>query len=166
MGFQINIAMGGNGSTADILVDQIWYFNVVAEIEVVTDVVMQSNNGTGGTPTGTQTNTISLNNFGDQGAFQLNFNTGSNLNAIWEVLISNRPYNSLPTNTTATINGTSINFTTSTKDNGDGTFDILITGESPLPDYNPSITISSPSTTSPPGTQYGGVCSCVTFYIN
>ncbi len=167
MGFQIKIVRGDNGVTADVPDDEIWYFNVVAEIEVVNDVVIPSNSsGGGGIPQGTPTTSFSLNNFGDRGAFQLNFNAGSNPGATWEALISNRPYNSLPANTVATINGSPINFTTSTNDNGDGTFNILIVGESPLPDFNPSLTISSPSTTTPPGTQFGGPCSCVTFYLN
>jgi len=137
-GFQIKIVKGDNGVTADVLRDEIWYYNVVAEIEVVTDVVIQSSSN-GGVPQGTQTTSFSLNNFGDQGAFQLNFNAGSNPGANWEALLSNRPYNSLPADTTANINGANVGFTTSYMDNGDGTFNVLITGDSPLPDARHAI---------------------------
>ena len=113
--------------------------------------------GTGSTVPATGFN---LNNFGDAQNFVLNFNAGNNAGSIWQVLISDRPYATLPT-LTANLGGA---LTVSSTANGDGTFNHLITSTDPIPaNNNPSITISG---SSPGGLQFGGPCTCISFFTN
>ncbi|MDO6598404.1 hypothetical protein Q4512_15910, partial [Oceanihabitans sp. 2_MG-2023] len=169
-GFQVMVATGDNGGTADVLVDEVWYFNTSATREVVTDVVLVTSSGSNPvtnptTPSGTPTTDFTQNNFADAQNFSLNFNAGNNAGSTWEALISNRPYAALPT-LTAVSNGSPIGITVVSQDNGDGTYNYLITGTDPLAANNPSITISGGTTGGGTGTQFGGNCTCVTFYIN
>ena len=169
-GFQVMIATGDNGVTADILVDEVWYFNTSATKEVITDVTLSkagsTTGGTGGgsntaAPTGTLTSSLVSDNFQDGNSnapfdLQIRNNSGTTFTNGYQILLDNVPYSSIPNlnlgDHTLTIN-----------DNGDGTYDYLFSYTNSVAAWAsvPNITGGLPV---PAGT--GSSCGCVTFYSN
>ncbi len=168
-GFQVMIVTSNNNNGSDNYVEENWSFEVAATISIVTNVTQGATPPTGGaTPVGRDAIGFRLNNFGDRNNFNLNFNTGNNQGATWEVLITNRPYSSL-SNLTTTVNGTPVPITVTRQDNGNATFNYLITGTTPLPtnQNNPNISImSATGTGGGPGTQDSGGCTCIEFFTS
>ncbi|PKG50663.1 collagen-like protein, partial [Olleya sp. 1-3] len=167
-GFQVMIATGDNGTTADILVDEVWYFNTSATKEVITDVIVANDGGSGdtgstntATPTGTLTTSLVSDNFQDGNSnapfdLQIRNNSGTTFTNGYQILLDNVPYSSIPNlnlgDHTLTIN-----------DNGDGTYDYLFSYTNSVAAWAsvPNITGGLPV---PAGT--GSSCGCVTFYSN
>ena len=113
-------------------------------------------------PRGTPTNDITTDYFSDDASafdIQLRNNSASSI-AKYEIYIENVPYSSL---TITTANG----HTLETYDNGDGTFSHLFTSSVPLDAANPGNTDSSEilgNAPSPPGTNPGTPCNCISYY--
>jgi hypothetical protein len=164
-GFDVYIGTGDNGGTADVYVEEVWYFNVTAEIEVVTDVSLSGSTSppsgvtsltSSGTPTGDFTN-IQLN---DNNAFYwaLQFNAPNAPGTYnYEILLDNVPYD------IGTLNLG--NHTVVEQDNLDGTFDYLFTSTSPINGNNAYREISASSVNFVTSTGTGTACGCITFYL-
>ncbi|SFJ58442.1 hypothetical protein, partial [Olleya namhaensis] len=168
-GFQVMVATGDNGVTADVLVDEVWYFNTSATKEVITDVTVSKpgpsapgGSGTNtATPTGAITGNLVSDNFQDGNGnapfdLQIRNNSGTTFANGYQILLDNVPYSSIPNlnlgDHTLVIN-----------DNGDGTYDYLFSYTNSVAAWAsvPKITGDLPV---PAGT--GSSCGCVTFYSN
>ncbi|MEP0380123.1 MAG: hypothetical protein ABJD26_03120 [Nonlabens ulvanivorans] len=167
-GFKVNVGDNDNGGSDRADFNSEFMFSVIC----LPGFGNGGSTGGGGTSTGSATPTgtpgtgFNLNNFGDAGNFQLAFNAGNNGGSTWETLITNRPYSTLPSDLSATVNGTLVPITFVSEDNGDGTFNHLISSSTPLPAFNPSVTISGGATGGGAGTQNSGQCSCISFFTN
>ncbi|GAK91770.1 long-chain-fatty-acid-CoA ligase [Nonlabens ulvanivorans] len=167
-GFKVNVGDNDNGGSDRADFNSEFMFSVIC----LPGFGNGGSTGGGGTSTGSATPTgtpgtgFNLNNFGDAGNFQLAFNAGNNGGSTWETLITNRPYSTLPSDLSATVNGTLVPITFVSEDNGDGTFNHLIFSSTPLPAFNPSVTISGGATGGGAGTQNSGQCSCISFFTN
>ncbi|WP_111709248.1 hypothetical protein [Lutibacter citreus] len=149
-GFDVIILTGDNGTTADVLVDEVWSFNTSATKEIITDIqVTETNNPpvtVGVTPIGTiDGSTLVLDDFGDANDFHMQFRNSKGASIDYEVLISNTPYSTIP-------NISSGSYTLNSADNGDGTYNHLITSTSSLGPYS-SVTVNG-NKPSPAGTNY------------
>ncbi len=171
-GFKVNVGDNDNGGSDRADFNSEFMFSVIC----LPGFGNGGSTATGGTGGGTPTNTasptltenqsINANNFADINTFIINFNPGNaNAGSAFEILIEDRPYANLPANLTASSNQGPINFTVTSEDNGDGTYNHLITGIDPLPSNNDPVTFSGDQP-SPQGTTFGGACSCVSFFTN
>lgn len=113
-----------------------------------------------GTPTGTLTSDMIVNNFddGQNSAFspyqlQVQNNTATAFN--YEIYIQNVPYSSIPGLNLGT-------HTLSISNNGNGTYNYLFTSTTPLNGFQNTLILGSGSAPSPQGT--GTACGCITFY--
>lgn len=160
-GFEVYIGTGDNAGDPDIYVDDVWYFNATAEIEVVVGATIDSTPSgpvfSDTTPIGTEDSVqafLALNNFADNTSpFILNFRNTTAADVNWEVLLSNVPYSSIP----GLANDT---YSSNTSDNGDGTFNYLFTSTAPLGALQ-SLVITGNNVT-PEGNSLGGTATAPT----
>ncbi len=161
-GFRVNVGDNDNGSSPRVDFDSEFMFSVICIPGFGNGGTAAGGGNSGGggaTPIGMPATDFTFNNLGDRGSFQLSFNVGNNVGRTWEVLISNRPY--------ATITGLPANVTLTTQDNGDGTYNHLLTGLDPITSVNQGINLNGGNTGGGPGTEFSGTaCGCVSFFIN
>jgi len=128
-GFNIQITTGDNGGGADAYVDTPFTISIASPISVITSVTLDSVPSGLGIPSLPSTSgEVVSDNFQDgngNAPFNLQIRSTVNMDNDWEALIENVPYGTIP----SVSNGS---YTLETLDNGDGTFDHLFRGTSPI----------------------------------
>lgn len=127
-GFNLMVTGDDNGGGADFYDNNPWSFSVDAPCEILEEaqLVQVADVGPGPTLPNADGKVVS-DNFQDQQFVPFNLQVRNTTNAPvdWEALVQGVPY--------ASISGLAAgNYTLTTTDNGDGTYDHLFTGTSPL----------------------------------